>query len=358
MIELICTKERERLRARLGRIRDRNVALDAGLMAEVAEIIAAVRGRGDAALVEYAERLDNCRLAIEDLRVNRESIDRTAARVDGKVLEALREAIERVRSFHERELQSSWTIESPNGSRVGQRVNPIERVGVYVPGGSASYPSSVVMNVVPAQVAGVKHIAVTTPPRTIENNPAVAAAFVELGIEEVYATGGAQAIAALAYGTETVRAVDKITGPGNRYVTAAKKLVLGIVGIDSLAGPSEVVVVADETAHASHVASDLLAQAEHGEDASAMLLTTSEILAREVGRELAIQVRALPRALVIRKSLSRYGAVIVVDDMDEACAIVNGLAPEHLEIMARDEEGIASRIRHAGAIFFGPHSPE
>ncbi len=172
MIELICTKERERLRARLGRIRDRNVALDAGLMAEVAEIIAAVRGRGDAALVEYAERLDNCRLAVEDLRVNRESIDRTAARVDGKVLEALREAIERVRSFHERELQSSWTIESPNGSRVGQRVNPIERVGVYVPGGSASYPSSVVMNVVPAQVAGVKHIAVTTPPRTIENNPA------------------------------------------------------------------------------------------------------------------------------------------------------------------------------------------
>src|SRR5882762_6584968 len=223
---------------------------------------------------------------------------------------------------------------------------------------NASYPSSVVMNVVPAQVAGVKRIVVATPPRSLRENPAVAATLLMLGVKEVYAVGGAQAIAALAYGTETVPRVDKITGPGNRYVAAAKKLAFGVVGIDSIAGPTEVVIVADDTARASYIASDLLAQAEHGEDASAILLTTSEILAREVSRELAIQVRALPRALMIEKSLARYGAVIVVDDMDEACAIVNDLAPEHLEIMARDEEGIASRIRHAGAIFFGPHSPE
>ena len=186
----------------------------------------------------------------------------------------------------------------------------------------------------------------------------MAAALVELDVTEVYAVGGAQAIAALAFGTETVPRVDKITGPGNRYVAAAKKLAFGLVGIDSIAGPSEVVIVADDTARASYIASDLLAQAEHSPDASAMLLTTSDNLALEVNRELAIQVRTLSRAEVIEESLARYGAVIVVDDMDEACAIVNDLAPEHVEIMAGDEEGIASQIRHAGAIFFGPHSPE
>src|SRR5260370_19294788 len=213
------------------------------------------------------------------------------------------------------------------------------------------------MNVVPAQVAGVDRVIVATPPRTLQENPAVAAALVDLAVTEVCAVGGAQAIAALAFGTETGPRGDKIPGPGNRYVAAAKKLVFGMVGIDSIAGPSEVVIVADDTVRASYVASDLLAQAEHGDDASAILLTTSEMLAREVVRELAIQAGKLSRAKVIEESLARYGAIIVVDDMDEACAIVNDLAPEHLEIMARDEEGIDSRIRHAGAIFFGPHSP-
>src|SRR5260370_23307986 len=213
------------------------------------------------------------------------------------------------------------------------------------------------MNVVPAQVAGVDRVIVATPPRTLQENPAVAAALVELDVTEVYAVGGAQAIAALAFGTETVPRVDKITGPGNRYVAAAKKLVFGMVGIDSIAGPSEVVIVADDTARASYVASDLLAQAEHGDDASAILLTTSEMLAREVVSELAIQAGKLSRAQVIEESLTRYGAIIVVDDMDEACAIVNALAPQHLAIMAPHQQGIPSRIRHSIPIFFIPHPP-
>ena len=358
MIEMISSREKDRLGDMLERIRGRNVAFDAHLLSEVSAIVQEVRARGDAALIEYAARFDGCVLQPEELRVNEDHLRRIAARVEPQVLEAIREAIRRVRVFHQSELPQSWIMEAEGGVVLGQRITAIERAGLYVPGGTASYPSSVVMNVVPAQVAGVDRVIVATPPRTLQENPAVAAALIELNVTEVYAVGGAQAIAALAFGTETVPRVDKITGPGNRYVAAAKKLVFGAVGIDSLAGPTEVVIVADETAHASHVASDLLAQAEHGEDASALLLTTSEILAREVGREVAIQVRALPRALVIRKSLSRYGAVIVVDDMDEACAIVNGLAPEHLEIMARDEERIASRVRHAGAIFFGQHSPE
>ncbi|MBA3356187.1 MAG: histidinol dehydrogenase [Pyrinomonadaceae bacterium] len=342
----------------LERIRRRNVAFDAELMSEVAAIIHEVRRRGDAALIDYAARFDGCALQPEELRVSEETLRRIAARVDASVLNALREAISRVRTFHEHERQQSWEIDGPNGVRLGQRITAVERAGLYVPGGAASYPSSVVMNVVPAQVAGVDRIIVATPPCTFQEHPAVAAALVELDVTEVYAVGGAQAIAALAYGTETVPRVDKITGPGNRYVAAAKKLVFGVVGIDSIAGPSEVVIVADDTARASYVASDLLAQAEHSEDASATLVTTSERLAREVVRELATQMGRLSRVGVIEKSLAQYGGIIIVYDMDEACALVNELAPEHLEIMARDEEAIASRIRHAGAIFFGDFTPE
>jgi histidinol dehydrogenase len=358
VIEVISSREKDRLAATLARIRNRNVAFDGRLLSEVSAIIQEVRARGDAALIDFAARLDGCVLQPAELRVDEEVLRRSAARVSPPVLEAIREAIQRVRAFHELERRHSWVVETEAGVRLGQRITAIERAGLYVPGGTASYPSSVVMNVVPAQIAGVDRIVVATPPRTIEENPAVAAALIELDETEVHAIGGAQAIAALAYGTETVPRVDKITGPGNRYVAAAKKLVFGVVGIDSIAGPSEVVIVADDTARASYIASDLLAQAEHGEDASAILVTTSEMLAREVVSEMAIQVRALFRAKVIEESLRSYGAIIVVDDMDEACAIVNDLAPEHLEIMARDEEGIASRIRHAGAIFFGAHSPE
>ncbi|HSE36698.1 MAG TPA: histidinol dehydrogenase, partial [Blastocatellia bacterium] len=268
MIEIIHSKEKTRLADMLQRIRERSVALDTELMSQVAAIIQDVRTRGDAALIDYTERFDGCAIQASDLRVSEETLISTAASVDPKVLAALREAIRRVRFFHEFELQDSWEAGTTNGVRLGQRITPIESAGLYVPGGTASYPSSVVMNVVPAQVAGVSRIAVTTPPRALLENPAVAAALVELGVTEVYAVGGAQAVAALAFGTESVLRVDKITGPGNKYVAAAKKLVFGVVGIDSIAGPTEVVIVADDTARASYIASDLLAQSEHSEEAS------------------------------------------------------------------------------------------
>src|SRR2546423_11846103 len=214
------------------------------------------------------------------------------------------------------------------------------------------------MNVVPAQVAGVGRVAVVTPPRTLGETPAVAAALLELKVTEIYQVGGAQAIAALAFGTETIPRVDKITGPGNRYVAAAKKLVFGAVGIDSIAGPSEVVIVADDTAHAPHVAADLLAQSEHGEDASALLITTSAELARAVAQEVARQAETLPRRAIVAASLADYGAIIIVDDLAEACALVNELAPEHLELVTQDDDAFAAGVRHAGAIFFGAHTPE
>src|SRR5205814_2056245 len=235
MIELIRRKDQERLAAKLRRIGQRNVALDTALMAQVAGIIDEVRARGDAALVEYTGRFDDFSLQPSELRVKEETLREFAGRAEAPVIEGLREAIARVRRFHEAEHLETWEIDGPNGVRLGQRVTAIDRVGVYVPGGTAAYPSSVVMNVVPAQVAGVEHIVVATPPRTLNENPAVAAALCELGIDEVYAVGGAQAVAALAYGTETVPAVAKITGPGNKYVAAAKKMVFGIVGIDSIA---------------------------------------------------------------------------------------------------------------------------
>ena len=255
MIEIIRSQEKERLAGRLQAIRDRNVALDEALIGEVGAIIRDVRARGDAALIDYNARFDGVQMRPSELRVPEATLHRSASQVDSFVLESLRAAIRNVRMFHEHQREESWEITTIEGIRLGQRINPIARAGLYVPGGTAAYPSSVVMNVVPAQVAGVQRIVVTTPPRTLAENPAVAAALVELNVTEVYAVGGAQAIAALAYGTETVPRVDKITGPGNKYVAAAKKLVFGGVGIDSIAGPSEVVIIADDSARA-----DLLRQ--------------------------------------------------------------------------------------------------
>ena len=358
MIEIIRREDKKRRREKLDTIAGRQVALDLELQREVMAIINAVRCQGDAALIDYTQRFDGISLESANLRVDEEFLNETASRADTLVVEALREAIRNVRTFHEQEVQLSWKLESARGSWVGQRISPIERVGLYVPGGTASYPSSVVMNVVPAQVAGVPRMIVMTPPRTLSENPAVAAALVELGVTEIYRVGGAHAIAALAFGTETIPCVDKITGPGNRYVAAAKRLVYGIVGIDSIAGPSEVVIIADDDANPTYVAADLLAQAEHDEDASAVLITTSERLAQAVDRELTTQLPKLARFGIIEKALAQYGAILVVDNMDEACDLVNELAPEHLQIMTCDAEQIASRIRNAGAIFLGDYSPE
>ena len=358
MIEIIQSQEKERLAGRLQAIRDRNVALDDALVSEVTAIIREVRTRGDAALIDYTERFDGVQLRAFELRVPEETLRRFAQRIDSFVLESLREAIQNVRAFHQHQKEESWEITPADGVWLGQRINPIARAGLYVPGGTAAYPSSVVMNVVPAQVAGVRRILVTTPPRTLAENPAVAAALVELNLTEVYAVGGAQAIAALAYGTETVPRVDKITGPGNKYVAAAKKLVFGAVGIDSIAGPSEVVIIADGSAQADFVAADLLAQAEHADDASAILLTTSEDVARGTAVEVTRQAALLSRRSIVERSLAQYGVIVLVANIEEACAIANELAPEHLELMTNDDESVATLIREAGAIFFGAHTPE
>ncbi|HXS02566.1 MAG TPA: histidinol dehydrogenase [Pyrinomonadaceae bacterium] len=338
------------------RLAARSVVLDGQLMSVVATIIDDVRARGDEALFDYTLRFDD--VDLKHLRIENDELRRCAVGVDESVRGALREAIANVRAFHERQVEKSWSISPSKGVQLGQRITPLERVGLYVPGGTAAYPSSVVMNVVPAQVAGVERIVVTTPPRTLAENPAVAAALIELNVTEVFAVGGAQAIAALAFGTETVPRVDKITGPGNKYVAAAKKLVFGVVGIDSIAGPTEVVIVADETARADFIAADLLAQAEHGEDASAVLITADESLARSVAEEVERQARSLPRLEIVSSSLRDYGAIVVVESLDEACGLVNELAPEHVEIVTKDDEAIAGQIRHAGAIFFGSYTPE
>ena len=355
MIPIIRKTERQEF---LRRLAARAVALDADLMKLVGAIIEDVRARGDEALIDYTARFDKIELKPSELRISADQLRQFAAGVDEGVVVALREAIRNVRVFHERQVEESWIINPAAGVQLGQRITPLERVGLYVPGGTAAYPSSVVMNVVPAQVAGVERIVVTTPPQTLSQNPGLAAALLELHVTEVYAIGGAQAIAALAFGTETVPRVDKITGPGNKYVAAAKKLVFGVVGIDAIAGPTEVVIVADETARPDFIAADLLAQAEHGEDASATLITTSDSLAREVAREVERQVESLPRREIVASSLKDYGAVILVETLAEACSLVNEMAPEHVEILTNDDEAVAAQIRHAGAIFFGAYTPE
>jgi histidinol dehydrogenase len=315
-----------------------------------------VRQRGDEALIDYTRQFDG--VVLSELRISEETLRRSAEKTDDRVVEALRLAIKNVRAFHERQLEEAWEISPSEGVRLGQRITPLERVGLYVPGGTAAYPSSIVMNVVPAQVAQVERIVVTTPPPPDFPRVSVAAALLELNVSEIYAVGGAQAIAALAFGTKTIPRVDKITGPGNKYVAAAKKLLFGVVGIDAIAGPSEIVILADQTARPDFIAADLLAQAEHGEDASAVLITTQTALAERVSEELMRQLESLPRREIARSSLENYGAIIIVDHLDEACEIVNEIAPEHLELVTSDDDAVAAKIKHAGAIFFGSYAPE
>jgi histidinol dehydrogenase len=358
VIRIIRENEGDAVAELLKRLEARAVAFDPELMRAVSAIVDDVSARGDEALIDYTARFDGVELRPSELRVDEQTLTRSAERVDTRVLAAIREAIKNVRAFHEHQREQSWEITAAAGVRLGQRITPLDRVGLYVPGGTAAYPSSVVMNVVPAQIAGVEEIAVVTPPRTLAESPAVAAALVELNITEIYAVGGAQAIAALAFGTQTVPRVDKITGPGNKYVAAAKKLVFGVVGIDAIAGPSEVVIIADDTARADFLAADLLAQAEHGEDASAILITTSEALTQAVAREVEGQLESLPRRTIASASLKNFGAIVVVNTIAAACEITNWIAPEHLELVTNDDDSTAANIRHAGAIFFGQNTPE
>jgi histidinol dehydrogenase len=344
--------------AALERIRSRTLQMNPELIARVAEIIEGVRAGGDEALIHYTEKFDGVILQPGEIRVDAEFIKEMAARADARTVDAFRQAIANIRAFHEHQREADWQISLADGATIGQRIRPVAAAGLYVPGGRAAYPSSVLMNTIPAQVAGVRRICITTPPGTLEKVPAVAAVISELGITEVYRIGGAQAVAALAFGTESIPRVDKIVGPGNIYVAIAKKLVYGAVGIDSIAGPTEVAVIADETAEARFVAADLLAQAEHDAEASAICITTSASLARDVAREVERQLEALERRDIARASLKAYGAIFVVDSLEAACDLSNKIAPEHLELMTADNQNAAQMIENAGAIFFGAYSSE
>lgn len=325
------------------------------------KIVAAVKATGDEALLRYTEELDRVKLTADQLRVTEEEIQAAYAQVDQPFLDAIREAAVNIRRFHEKQLRNSWMDLSPDGTMLGQIIRPLKRVGVYVPGGKAAYPSSVLMNVIPAQVAGVPEIVMVTPPATGGKegiDPFILVAAAEAGVKELYRVGGAQAIAALAYGTETIAPVDKICGPGNIYVALAKRAVYGVVDIDSIAGPSEIVVLADDTADPAYIAADLLSQAEHDEMASAILVTASEQLAQAVIAEVDIQLESLPRVDIARASIEQYGAVLLTDSIEEGINVVNQLAPEHLEIMTEDPMSLLSFIENAGAIFLGPYSSE
>ena len=327
----------------------------------VREIVAAVQAEGDAALLRYTAQHDRVTLDAGSLRVTDAEIAAAYDRVDGAFLDAIREAAVNVRAFHEKQKRNSWMELQPDGTLLGQILRPLKRVGVYVPGGKAAYPSSVLMNVIPAQVAGVPEIVMVTPPATGGKagiDPYILVAAAEAGVKEMYRVGGAQAIAALAYGTDSIPPVDKICGPGNIYVALAKRAVFGAVDIDSIAGPSEIVVLADETANAAYVAADLLSQAEHDEMASAILVTPSAALAAAVAAEVERQLAQLPREAIARKSIDDYGAILLVGSMEDGIAVVNKLAPEHLEIMAADPMEYLGMIENAGAIFLGDYSSE
>ena len=325
----------------------------------VNEIIENVRANRDAAIFDYTKRFDGADINAENILVTEDEIKEAYEKVDEKLLTVIRKALVNIRKYHEKQRQYSWFDSEESGIILGQKVTALEKVGVYVPGGKAVYPSSVLMNIVPAKVAGVKTIVMTTPPgKDGKVNPATLVAAKEAGVDAIYKVGGAQAIAALAFGTESVPKVDKIVGPGNIYVALAKKAVFGFVSIDSIAGPSEIMVLADETANPRFVAADLLSQAEHDEMASAILVTTSRDLAEQVSKEVEGFVAQLSRKEIIQKSLDNYGYILVAESMDEAIATANEIASEHLELVTKNPFETMTKIRNAGAIFVGEYSSE
>ncbi len=327
--------------------------------AAVSEIIAAVREKKDEAVFAYTEKFDGAKLDASTVEVTQEEVEEAYRQVDQGLIDVIRKARTNILSYHEKQKQNSWFISTEEGTLLGQKVTPLNRVGVYVPGGKAAYPSSVLMNVLPAQVAGVREICMTTPcNREGKVNPVVLAAAKEAGVQRIFKVGGAQAVAALAYGTESIPKVDKIVGPGNIYVALAKKAVYGNVSIDSIAGPSEILVLADETANPRFVAADLLSQAEHDELASAILITTSRSLAEQVDAEIRKFLETLSRREIIEKSLDNFGYLLVAESKAEAIETVNQIAPEHLEIVTANPFEDMMKVRNAGAIFLGENSCE
>ena len=327
--------------------------------AAVADILANVKEKGDEALFSYTKEFDKVEVTPETIRVTEAEIEEAYKAVDASLLEVIRKALVNIRSYHEKQRQNSWFTSTENGTMLGQKVTPLNRVGVYVPGGKAVYPSSVLMNIVPAKVAGVPHIVMTTPPgKDGKVNPSTLVAAKEAGADEIYKVGGAQAIGALAYGTASIPKVDKIVGPGNIFVALAKKAVYGHVSIDSIAGPSEILVLADETANAHYVAADLLSQAEHDVMASAILITTSTELAQNVEKEIEGYLKVLSRKEIIEKSLENFGYILIAEDMDEAIEAANEIASEHMEIVTKNAFEVMMKVRNAGAIFIGEYSSE
>ena len=325
----------------------------------VADIVANVRKNKDAAIFEYSKKFDGADINAGNILVTEDEIKEAYEKVDKTLLKVMQKSLVNIRSYHEKQKQNSWISTESNGAILGQKVTPLQKVGVYVPGGKAVYPSSVLMNIVPAKVAGVDEIIMTTPPgKDGKVNPSTLVAAKEAGADKIYKVGGAQALAALAFGTESIPKVDKIVGPGNIYVALAKKAVFGYVNIDSIAGPSEILVLADETANARYVAADLLSQAEHDEMASAILVTTSKELADEVSKEVDKFVAELSRKEIIQKSLDQFGYILVAEDMETAIATANEIAPEHLEIITVNPFETMTKIRNAGAIFLGEYSSE
>ena len=323
----------------------------------VADIVAAVKEKGDEALFEYTARFDQVQISSDTIRVTEEEIEEAYQNVDKDLLEVIRKALVNIRAYHEKQRRYSWFDSQPDGTLLGQKISALAKVGVYVPGGKAVYPSSVLMNIVPAKVAGVEQIIMTTPPgKDGKVNPSTLVAAKEAGVDVVYKAGGAQAIAALAYGTESIPKVDKIVGPGNIYVALAKKAVYGHVSIDSIAGPSEILVLADETANPRFVAADLLSQAEHDEMASAILVTTSEELAQKVSKQVEEFVAVLSRKAIIQKSLDHY--ILVAETLQEAIDTANAIASEHLELVVNNPFEVMTKIKNAGAIFIGEYSSE
>ena len=328
-----------------------------GVDSTVTQILADVRERGDAALCEYSDRFDNFKLTPETIRLTPEEIGLHASAAAPGMVEVLREAIKNVREFHLQQKDESWEFYAGEGVRLGVRNTPLASVGLYIPGGKASYPSSVLMNAIPAQVAGVERVVVVTPPKALDENPLIAAALDLLGIEEVYRVGGAQAIAALAYGTESIRSVDKIVGPGNAYVQAAKRMAYGTVDIDMTAGPSEVAIVADDSCDPAWIAADLLAQAEHDEMAGVWLVCWSEGLAAAVFDEVQVQLVSLERKTIARTAVENRGIIFLVANPDAAIELVNTIAAEHVEVLMAEPDHVAGGIVNAGALFIGRYAP-
>lgn len=351
---MIINKDSEKLKT----ILNRGEILEGEYLQSVIDIMEYVKKKGDLALYEYSEQFDDFNAREDGFEVPYGVLKESFELLDEKLQKALIKAKNNIVSFHEKQLEQTWMYEKSAGTFLGQKVTPLERAGVYVPGGKAVYPSSVLMNVLPAKVAGVKEIIMVTPAKNGLVNPIVFAAAYLAGVDRVFRVGGAQAIAALAYGTETIPKVDKIVGPGNIYVALAKKMAFGAVDIDMIAGPSEILVIADDNAKPSYIAADMLSQAEHDELASAVVITTSMEVAKKVEEEAFRQLELLPKKEIARKSLERFGAIIVVKDLAEAAELSNSIAPEHLELYVANPMELMLKIKHAGAIFMGEYTPE